>query len=67
MHIADVEHDEIHVQPHNSDQGVEITLEEILRNRNGNVRVLHRENSSSVWKSGLVTGKRPGLDWTKTD
>jgi len=27
---------------------------------------LYRE-VHSVWKSGLVTGKRPGLDWTKTD
>jgi len=24
-------------------------------------------DGSSVWKSGLVTGKKPGLDQTKTD
>ncbi len=25
------------------------------------------EDETSVWKSGLATGKRPGLDRTKTD
>ncbi len=25
------------------------------------------ESATSVWKSGLATGKRPGLDRTKTD
>ncbi len=46
MHNADVEHDEIHVQPLANDQGIEITLEEILRSQNGNARALHRENSN---------------------
>ena len=32
MHNADVERDEIHVQPAETNQGIEITLEEILRN-----------------------------------
>ena len=46
MHDADIERDEVHVQPLANDQGIEITLEEILRSRNGNARALHRENSS---------------------
>ena len=46
MHDADIERDEIHVQPLANDQGIEITLEEILRSRNGNARALHGENSS---------------------
>jgi len=46
MHNADIEHDEIHVQPTENDQEIELTLDEILHSRNDNARALHRENSS---------------------
>ena len=46
MHNADIERDEIHVQPTENNQGIELTLDEILRSRNDNARALHGENSS---------------------
>ena len=54
MHNADIERDEIHIQPLANDQGIEITLEEILWNRNGNARALHGENSSENACKGTV-------------
>ena len=46
MHNTDIECDEIHVQPTENDNGIDLTLKDILCSQNGNTRVLHRKNLS---------------------
>jgi hypothetical protein len=46
MHDTDIERDETQVQPAENDQGINLTLDEILRSQNDNARALQGENSS---------------------
>ena len=47
MHDTDIERDETQVQPAENNHGINLTLDEILRNRNDNARALQGENSSN--------------------